>query len=210
MAVVDTSPLPSPWTWSDQRPFFAEAAGGPVSPTIRGQELDASGSFLQPMLSFRLSGEDESPLQPPPSDAAAMRTPPGAWTSPATSQATSAAWQSPLPFGGPQPLARQPSNAEQLEIEIDEAYVEMDAHLAQQQYQQPQQHHVPPHMAPTLEEQAWLDQEMEMIDVVACTPEQPEDEEEEEYVRRLLQMHPALDEDEARWLFQRERSFGHT
>ena len=33
-----------------------------------------------------------------------------------------------------------------------------------------------------------------------------EEEEEEEWVRRLLALHPALDEEEARWLYQRERS----
>jgi len=36
--------------------------------------------------------------------------------------------------------------------------------------------------------------------------EEDSDEEEGAYVRRLLALHPALDEEEARWLYQRERS----
>ena len=56
--------MPSPWAWRDDVGAFARAAG-PVSPTIRGQAINDLGSFLAPMQSFRLSGEDESPLQSP-------------------------------------------------------------------------------------------------------------------------------------------------
>jgi hypothetical protein len=152
MAVVEsrTSPHPSPWAWGDYEGSHFTRAGGPVSPQIRGQDLDAHASFLRPMESFRLSGEDESPLHQPPSDRVAL---PVAWQ-PQPAPA-------PPPASRSIPLTRQRSGAEQMAMFVEEAFDEMDEVLARQG-------HPPPHTAfapqvdiygrPSAEEQAWLDQ----------------------------------------------------
>ena len=224
MAVeVQTSPLPSPWAWRDDAAVFARAAG-PVSPEIRGHALNDSGSFLQPRESFLLSGEEEhmplavQSVQQAPATFLLVGEPPtpprsagGASCSSHHSASTPVNWGAPSPpaAGGGVPLMRQPSGAEQLEMFVDEAFTEMDEALA-----------VAPlgnqslGVRPSVEEQEWLDQQYDLIlecdpsiEGPAYTPEGwSEPNEEEEYVRGLLASHPALDEEEARWLYHRERS----
>jgi len=218
------SPLPSPWAWRDELGVFAQTAG-PVSPTIRGQTLDDVGSFLQPMHNFRLSGEDESPLHQPSSYAA---SPSNATLVPPPARPQAQAQRLVIP------LTRQPSGSETIEMFVEEAFDEMDEALQRQQHPPsappPHPHappHAPPHMLPVAqlsaassafqdlharpsqEEQAWLDQEYEMI-MREPSDDDGGDSEEDEYVRRLLALHPGvLLEDEARWLYQREHSFRH-
>jgi len=105
----------------------------------------------------------------------------------------------------PHPLVRQPSGAEQIEMFVEEAFDEMDEALARQQ-----RHTEPQFEArPSVEEQAWLDAEYDNDMILADMDEAPlmdeADVEEEEYVRQMLALHPALDEEEARWLYERER-----
>ena len=97
-----------------------------------------------------------------------------------------------------------------------EAFDEMDAALSNQTV--PASHgardDLMQYVSPTQEEQAWLDSEYdELIMQTEAAPcaavhdfASAAAAEEEEYVRRLLALHPALDVDEARWLYQRERS----
>jgi len=196
MAVeVQTSPHPSPWAWQDDASVFARGAG-PISPTIRGHELDDQGSFLPVMQSFRLSGLDESP-EPQPSSAEPVATA----NASAGGGPSAVAPASALP--GPTPLVRQRSGAEHIEMFVEEAFDEMDAALAQQQAQRQEAAYFD--ARPSAEEQAWLDREYEEMMVEA--PDEVEARaEEDEFVRRLLMQHPALEEEEARWLYARERN----
>ena len=74
-----------------------------------------------------------------------------------------------------------------------------------QQHPQPAQHYEM-YARPSQDEQAWLDQEYEMMVGEPSDDEGDSQTEEDEYVRRLLAMHPGvLSDEEARWLYQRER-----
>jgi hypothetical protein len=68
-------------------------------------------------------------------------------------------------------------------------------------------HHHQQTIAPSPEEQAWLDHEFDMAmecgeEASASMHSHSDAEEEEVYVKHMLAMHPALDEEEARWLYR--------
>jgi len=194
--VQTTSPLPSPWAWRSDESAFGY--GFTMSPTLRGERIDDNQSFLAPLNSYRL--EDEA--APPPSTPAVRREP--------------------------------SSGADVVEMFVQEAFDEMDSVLEQRRSSgehgstavagsssRRDAHHAPPllhHLdaRPSAEEQAWLDEQFEMDEDASRMAdsddyfwEDDDAEEEGAYVRRLLALHPALDEEEARWLYQRERSQRH-
>jgi len=70
-----------------------------------------------------------------------------------------------------------------------------------------------PSVAPTEEEQEWLDEQMAELDehmwdepFVVRDRSEHSDESEEDFVAQMLCMHPNLNEDEVRWLFARQRA----
>lgn len=229
MAVeVGISPSNSPWAWGGES--FNLEPQAPVSPTIRGATLDDMGSFLPARTTFRLSGE-ELPMLPPavPSGGGEPSSRPRSISEPAPSSAPQAA--PPLGFGLPQSIlggGAPPgggANSSYLEQAVANVFDEIyrdDAPAAHATLVADPHGHPPPALvAPSAEEQAWLDQEFDSA-MEACGEDansrsgswwSPEGgdvttsrEDEEHYVKAMLQEHPALDEDEARWLFQRERA----
>lgn len=118
--------------------------------------------------------------------------------------------------------------------EMDQALHQHQQHHQVIQQQQPRQRHAGNAMALfpqqgemrlSGEEQAWLDQEFDSIDMAMESDVEAashtgslwsdveggaeDDEDEESFVARLLASHPQLDEAEARWLFKQERSQRH-
>jgi len=191
MAVdLAVSPHATPWAWRAED----QSVPGPVSPTLRGQDLNDFGTFMPPMRSFHLEGE--TPLRLPVSVGAQRTTPPpparsgGAGIStlfPSSGPSSSSAGQSPLqrsPQGLLQPTRYTPPPPVVAPMErlIEQHYEEMDRALEQQQgaaqHAQPgASSSVVPHGQPLAlfphgsmmrlsgEEQAWLDHEFDMADM---------------------------------------------
>mmetsp|Transcript_51097 Transcript_51097/g.132687 ORF Transcript_51097/g.132687 Transcript_51097/m.132687 type:complete len:233 (+) Transcript_51097:26-724(+) len=219
MAAATASPSPvSPWSYSATQPLFAR-----TGTAFSGQQHVAPyGSFLAPLNSYRVEGEDDDLVRHQPALSSASGFSP--LPSPALADQTASLHHVP--------------NAERLQswdvaeysestfADMDASFSRVSPHALPRIYP----HHLPgpPRNVPLYrlsgEEQAWLDQEfdaeMEMVDD-ACGDEASRtgslderfddfdgEETEEEFVRGLLSAHPALDEAEARWLWhERERCF---
>jgi hypothetical protein len=165
------------------------------------------------MRSFQLEGEEV----PPPLPTAAPVRPPQPAAAPPQQQQQTTNHANP-PGGGAEFLQQFVTNAFD-EIYRDEApsAMPMEASVGRSLWREYTAQQDGPHrsgshhqqtIAPSPEEQAWLDQEFDLV-MEPCGEEAPasmhfpsEKEEEEAYIRYMLALHPALDEEEARWLYR--------
>lgn len=182
---------------------------------VRGRPR--AGSFLAPLNSYRIEGEDDGFPRV---------------SQPAPSREEPQPIHEHQPFHEPHPTLERQRSTEVTNF-VEGAFDEMDVALRAQRDAAHHHHH---HSRPTAssvhpshyyrlsgEEQAWLDQEfhaeMEMAEdhfsgeeasrtgSIDDRADEWEEETEEEFVRDLLVAHPALNEAEARWLWQeRERA----
>lgn len=189
---------PSSWTWEDECPFERQA----YSPVFRGRNLNDWGTLLAPMESFLLDGE-VLPHEPPSAPVPVV----------------------PASQAHPLPAAR--TNLD-IEMFVENTFDEMDEALARGGHESSGAHAqstTPPVYEPNGEEQAWLDMEWDRgcdhvydeardgeydeadVTLMGDTSSGVEvDECEESWVRALLAAHPAIDEEEARWLWEQRHA----
>lgn len=176
------------------RQFSAPVTSPPLSPD--GHPLREFGTFLTAPTTFKLDDE----LEATPSRPRAQ--------TPQTSRHSLAA--------PPSPVVMQHSHA--LAEMVQGAFDDMECALGGVHDEQVVNSYEPPETPveeePTEEEQEWLDAQMDLVDGMARLDEAMEeaaDEEhaaEEEFVLQMRLQHPHVEEDEARWLFHRQRSRG--